>query len=137
VTDPQDLTDPGRPRRGDGRLAVAVRTVVWLDALAVLAQAVFAGRILGGDDAGPAAHVVGAGVVALLSLGLCVLALVAWRRRALPARTAGTAAFILTAVLAQVAAGEAGELAVHVPLGVLIFGGLLWTGLAWPVAVRP
>jgi hypothetical protein len=63
--------------------------------------------------------------------------LVAWRRRALPARTAGIAAFILTAILAQASAGNAGALTVHIPLGLLIFGGLTWTGVAWPVAVRP
>jgi len=136
MTDPQNRTDRAGPRPRGSRLATAVRVVVWLDTFAVLMQAVAAGRILAGDDTAVAVHVVGAVAVALISLVLVVLAVVAWRRRAATARTAGAAALILLAVLGQAAAGDAGQLGMHLPLGLLIFGGLLWAGLIPPM-VRP
>jgi hypothetical protein len=75
-----------------------MRLVLWLLAVSVLAQAVLAGLFLDGNDAWRDWHATNGMVLAIASVGL------------------------LLAILLQIAMGQAGQLAVHVPLGVAIFG---------------
>jgi hypothetical protein len=47
----------------------------------------------------------------------------AWRRGLCTGRTAAISAALLVAVVAQAIAGGSGLLALHIPLGVAVFGG--------------
>jgi hypothetical protein len=90
--------------------------------VSVLAQAILAGLFLDGDDAWRDWHAINGMVPPLLALVPVVLAVLVWR----PGRGAGWPAVasvgLLLAILLQIAMGEAGVLAVHVPLGMAIFG---------------
>lgn len=106
-----------------GGLGAAVRVIVTLGALSVLAQAVFAGLLLTGDLSGRMAHGIGSMVVVLLGLVQLVVAAVAWRKRSTPGWVAGVSAVLLVAEVLQMIVGASSMTAVHVPLGVTIFGG--------------
>lgn len=111
------------PPVGAGALATALRVAVILSALAVLVQAVFAGQILSGVPGAVALHSTGAAVSAALVLVQTVLAVVAWRLRQTTGRVAALSGGLLVAVIVQAVAGGAGALALHIPLGVALFGG--------------
>jgi hypothetical protein len=103
-------------------LARAMRLVLWLLAVSVLAQAILAGLFLDGDDAWRDWHATNAMVPPLLAVVQVVLAVLVWRPGRGPGWPAVASVGLLLAILLQIAMGEAGLLAVHVPLGVAIFG---------------
>jgi hypothetical protein len=104
-------------------LARAMRLVLWLLAVSVLAQAVLAGLFLDGNDAWRDWHATnGMVLVPLLALVQVVLAMLVWRSARGPGWPAIVSVGLLLAILLQIAMGQAGQLAVHVPLGVSIFG---------------
>ncbi|MEO3870128.1 hypothetical protein ABGB18_15025 [Nonomuraea sp. B12E4] len=106
----------------------AFKAVTVLNAVSVLLQAVTAGQMMSGGGAGP--HGIGAGAVHVLGLVLVVVAVLMWR----PGRGAGWPALASLAVLllgfVQSAIGGSGVVAVHVPLGMAIFGLSVWL-LVW------
>jgi hypothetical protein len=106
-----------------GALGTALRLVVTLGAIAVLGQAVLAGQILGGDSGALLAHGTGAMVLVVIGLVQLVVAVVAWRRRRAPGSVALVSGLVLLALVGQTLAGAMSLLAVHIPLGVAIFGG--------------
>jgi hypothetical protein len=107
-------------RRG---LAVrGLRAVVLAHAALVLAQAAFAGRFLGGDAAGLRLHERNAELIATLALAQLVLAVLVWRPGRGPAWPALASLALWLAEVAQISLGYGRVLAVHVPLGVAIFG---------------
>ncbi|MEU0519942.1 hypothetical protein [Streptosporangium sp. NPDC006007] len=116
-----------------GRTLTVLRIVVALNAVAILVQAVTAGRLLNGGAAG--AHAMGAGAVHLLGLVQLVAAVVLWRPGRGPGRPALASLALLLLGFAQSAVGGAGNTALHVPFGVTLFGGVVamvvWT---WPRA---
>ncbi|MFI6495790.1 hypothetical protein [Nonomuraea typhae] len=116
-----------------GGLSTAFRVAIVVNALAVLAQAVTAGQLLSG--AAPAAHGMGAGAVHVAGLLLAVTGVLAWR----PGGGAGWPALAGLAVLllgfGQSMTGGSGATAVHVPLGVSIFGLSVWL-LVWSFSPR-
>ncbi|MEU6781613.1 hypothetical protein ABZ912_20610 [Nonomuraea angiospora] len=117
--------------KGNGYVT-AFKAVVVLNTLSVLAQAVTAGQLMSGGGAG--AHGMGAFAVHVLGLLQLVAAVLLWR----PGRGPGWPALVGLAVLllgfAQSALGGSGVLAVHVPLGMTLFGLSVWL-LVW--AWRP
>lgn len=119
------LSDTSRPLR-PGALALALRVVIALGAVAVLTQAVLAGEIVSGTSGAEMVHGVVAQVVAVLSLIQVVLAVIAWRRGSASGRVAVLSSVVLVAVAGQMVAGGMAALAVHVPLGVALFGGYVW-----------
>lgn len=108
--------------------ATAFKVVTVLNTLAVLAQAVTAGQLMSGGAA--SLHGTGAGVVHALGLVQLIAAVLLWR----PGRGAGWPALAGLAVLllgfVQSAMGGSGILAVHVPLGMALFGLSVWL-LVW------
>jgi hypothetical protein len=81
-----------------------LRAVVLLHAALILAQAGFAGQFLAGDAAWVRVHELNAGIIHLVAFVQLVVAILVWR----PGRGPGWPALA--------------SLALHVPLGVAIFG---------------
>jgi cytochrome bd-type quinol oxidase subunit 2 len=100
-----------------------MRVVLWLLAAAVFAQAVFAGLVLDGGDAWRDWHATnGMLVLPLLALTQVVLAVLVWRRRRGPGWLAIASVALLLALQVQSVLGMTSQLALHVPLGMAIFG---------------
>jgi hypothetical protein len=104
----------------------ALKFVLVLHALSILAQAILAGQFLSGFDAPVRFHELMAWLV--LAISLCQLAiagvLASRSRLPLPVLIAGVVT--LLAELFQTVTGYGRFLDVHVPLGVLIFGLLVF-----------
>ena len=100
----------------------ALRAVVLVHAAMVLAQAAFAGRYLAGDAAGLRAHETNAGIIELVALVQLGVAVVVWRPGRGPGWPALASLALLLAEGFQIGFGYGRVLAVHVPLGVAIFG---------------
>lgn len=109
-----------------GALTRTLRVVVVIGTLAVLTQSVLAGQILSHTAGARNVHGLVALVVALISIVQLVLALIAWRRRSASGLVALLCAVVLVAVVGEIFAGATETLAVHVPLGVALFGGSVW-----------
>ena len=115
-----DRPATGMPRPGTVRV---MRVVLWLLTVAVFAQAVLAGLFLDGGDAWRGWHAVnGMLVLPLLALVQVGLAVLVWRRGRAPGWLAVASVGLLVALLVQSALGMTSQVAVHVPLGVAIFG---------------
>jgi hypothetical protein len=105
-----------------GQAARALRAVALAHAALVLAQAAFAGRYLGGDAASLRLHERNAELIVTLALVQLVLAVLVWRPGRGPGWPALASLVLWLAEVAQMAFGYGRALAVHVPLGVAIFG---------------
>jgi hypothetical protein len=105
-----------------GQAARALRAVALAHAALVLAQAAFAGRYLGGDAASLRLHERNAELIVTLALVQLVLAVLVWRPGRGPAWPALASLALWLAEIAQISLGYGRVLAVHVPLGVAIFG---------------
>lgn len=113
-----------------GRLFTAFRIFVTVQAVAIFAQAVFAGILLEGD--GRTLHSINSGIVHLFALLQVVFAILVWR----PARQ--TARFILPSVILlllgflQSAMGGTHNRFVHIPLGAaMLAGAVVLTVQVW------
>ncbi len=119
-------------RAGTASEARALHGIQWMQWLTrinlglVALQALSAGLFLSGDGRGVNAHQTGA--IALLGGGLAqaVSAAVLWRRGRLPGPVAGHCLVLLVVVLLEMGLGHGKQYWLHLPLGVLIFGGLTW-----------
>jgi cytochrome bd-type quinol oxidase subunit 2 len=110
-----DVRQPGIRR--------VMHVVLGLLAVAVFAQAVLAGLFLDGGDAWRGWHAInGMLVLPLLALIQVVLAVLMWRRSRGPGWLAVASLGLLLALLVQSVLGMTGQVAVHVPLGVAVFG---------------
>ena len=104
------------------RIVRAMRGVLWLLAVAVFAQPVFAGLFLDGHEVWRDWHATtGMLVLPLLALAQVVLAVLVWRLGYGPGWPAVASAGLLVAILVQSVLGMNDQLAFHVPLGVAIF----------------
>jgi hypothetical protein len=118
-----------------GQAARALRAVALTHAALVLAQAAFAGRYLGGDAASLRLHERNAELIVTLALVQLVLAVLVWRPGRGPGWPALASLVLWLAEVAQMAFGYGRTLAVHVPLGVAIFGLTVALSLAtWRLA---
>jgi len=102
--------------------------------VAIFAQAVFAGLFLGGDAAMRDVHGAGALAVHVLGLLLVIVAIVYWRPWGGSGFPALASVVLLFAGLAQSTTGGSGITAVHVPLGMAMFGLVIWL-VVW--SLRP
>jgi hypothetical protein len=110
-------------RTGPPGIVRAMRVVLWLLAAAVFAQAVFAGLFLDGGDAWRDWHATnGMLVLPLLALTQVVLAVLVWRRGRGPGWLAVASVGLLLALQVQSVLGMTSQLALHVPLGMAVFG---------------
>ncbi|MEU7863773.1 hypothetical protein [Nonomuraea sp. NPDC049141] len=99
-----------------------LRVMAIVQAAAFLTQAITAGQLLS-SPGGRALHA--ATAIAALAAGVLnlIAAILVWRPGGGSARFVGSAAFTLAITVAQAALGMAHVKALHVPLGVLLFGG--------------
>ncbi|HUR01913.1 MAG TPA: hypothetical protein VM347_05195, partial [Nonomuraea sp.] len=110
---------PSRPMTS--KFFPLLRVMAIVQAAAFLVQAVTAGQLLS-SPGGRALHA--ATAVAALAVGVLnlIAAILVWRPGGGSARFVGTAAFTLAITVVQAALGIAHVKALHVPLGVLLFG---------------
>jgi hypothetical protein len=91
----------------------------------ILLQAITAGQLLAGTPGWRAVHAGGAMVIVLIALAQVVTAILIWRPGRGTARMLGPTIGILVVLLVQAYLGDSHNRAIHVPLGVLMFGGTL------------
>ena len=121
-TAPSQRGRPATGRRHNGT-ARAMRIMLWLFAVAAFAQAVFAGLFLDGEAAWRDWHAInGMLVLPLLALLQVILAVLVWRRDDGPGWLPIASGGLLLALLIQSMLGMTSQVAVHVPLGLAIFG---------------
>src|SRR5436190_10434002 len=106
-----------------------LRVVVGLLILAVLLQATTMGLYLSGDDSMLSLHRTGAILTAVLALLQVVAALLYFSRNRSASPVLATSVGMLVAVILQMAFGFAHSMAIHVPLGVVLSGGLVRLGM--------
>ena len=99
-----------------------LRVVVLLHTALVLAQAAFAGQFLAGGGAWVRVHEANAGIIHMVAVFQLVLAILVWRPGRGPGWPALASLALLLAEELQMGFGYARILALHVPLGVAIFG---------------
>lgn len=102
--------------------STTLRVILIFHALVVLMEAVFAGQFLSGVDSPVLFHERTAWVV----VGLCVIQIVVILVTRGPFWLVISSIFILLAEALQTGTGYGRFLGVHIPLGVLIFGGVTW-----------
>jgi hypothetical protein len=110
------------------------RGVLIVNVTAVLLQSVFAGRLLAGDARSLIFHERTAKFLVLLAVTQLMLAVYLRKRSNFPRWILLASAGLLLAEVVEFAAGDLHSLAVHVPLGVAIFGGVL-RQLLWSAGV--
>jgi hypothetical protein len=107
-----------------------LRIVLVSNVLTMLLQASFAGRMLGGDDRSANFHEFTAKVLVLLTVSQIVLAVLLRLRKGCPIWVPVASGVLLAAEVLEFALGHFHSVALHVPLGLAIFGGairqLLW-----------
>ncbi|GIH75665.1 hypothetical protein [Planobispora longispora] len=104
------------------RFLPLLRAAVALQAVAILVQAITAGLLLS-SPGGRTLHAASAGVLLLAGLLHLAAAVLVWRPGGGPPRAIAPAAGLLVATLVEMALGMAHLKALHVPVGVLMFGG--------------
>jgi len=113
------------------RLLLTLRSILILNVLAMLLQALFAGRMLGGDDQSANLHELTAKVLVLLTVSQILVAILLRLRRGCLMWVPVASGVLLAAEVIEFALGHFHSVALHVPLGLAIFGGaivqLLWS----------
>jgi hypothetical protein len=113
------------------RLLKILRIVLVLNVLIMLLQAAFAGRMIGGDDQSANLHEFTAKVLVLLTVSQIILAILLKRKVGCPTWVLVASGALLAAEVLEFALGHFHSVALHVPLGVALFGGairqLLWS----------
>jgi hypothetical protein len=102
----------------------ALRVVAVLHALSFLVQPILAGLFLSGQDTAVDMHATNASVLMTLCLVMTILAFPAWRRGLVPRAAFTTGLALLIAEALQMGAGYGHVMWVHIPLGVLMMGGI-------------
>lgn len=111
------------------RNLAALRTVLLLHALAVLSQAIFAGQFLSGIDAPVVFHAWTGWFILGLSAAQVILS-ITFLKLGGPLWLLIASLFIFIAEGLQVGTGYGRFLGVHIPLGVFVFGAVIWQ-LLW------
>jgi hypothetical protein len=106
-------------------LLKSFRVVLTLTVLTMLIQAAFAGRIIGGNAQAVTLHEGTAKILVLLACGQLLLASALRVQARCPLWIPLASGALLAAEVLEFAAGHAHNVALHVPLGVAIFGGAL------------
>jgi len=104
---------------------IGLRIVLPLHAVGVLAQAAFAGQFLSGLESPVVFHAWTAWAILALALAQAALT-VLWAMRGGPLWFLLASVFLLIAETLQTGTGYGRFLGVHIPLGVVLFGIVLW-----------
>lgn len=99
--------------------------VALIHALLVVAQPVLAGMSLDGRSVALELHYGNAMVIMSAAFIQTLLGLLWWKPGRGPGSAAGMSAFLLVAEVVQFLIGDAGLLAVHLPLGIIVVCGAL------------
>ncbi len=94
-----------------------------LNVLMMLAQATFAGRMLGGDAQSANLHGFTAKLLVLLTVAQLILVLSLKFKKRCPTWIPIASGALLAAEVLEFAMGDLHNVAVHVPLGLTLFGG--------------
>lgn len=112
----------------------ALRVVAVLHALSFLVQPIMAGLFLSGQDSAVDMHATNATVVVVLCLVMTILAVLAWRRKLIPRAAFTISLALLVVEIVQMGAGYGHVMWIHIPLGVLMMGGV---AQLMPLVMRP
>lgn len=107
------------------RLLKTLRIILLVHVSILLIQALFAGIMIGGDHRGAILHEFTARVLVPLALFQMVVAIALKAKARCPAWVPIASGGILAAEVIEFSAGHFHYVALHVPLGVAIFGGVL------------
>lgn len=111
------------PQQSKNNLRNALIAIAGLHAALVLLQGVFAGNFMAGDDAAMRIHqVIGTQVLYPVAIGQAILGGVLWRRKELSVAYPLLSVVVVLAEGAQIGLGFTEQVAIHVPLGVALFG---------------
>jgi hypothetical protein len=102
-----------------------IRGLAILNLVLVALQASSAGFFLSGDGRGVNAHAGGAKALLCGALVQAVSGVVLWRRGRVPGWVAGNGLVLLVVVFLEAGLGYSKQYWLHLPLGVLMFGGLV------------
>lgn len=111
-----------------------LRVVAVLHALSFLLQPIMAGLFLSGQDSAIDMHATNASIVVLLCLVMTVLAFLLWRRGRIPRAAFTTSLALLVVEIIQTMVGYSHIMWLHIPLGVLMMGGV---AQLMPLVMRP
>lgn len=112
----------------------ALRVVAVLHALSFIVQPILAGLFLSGQDTAIDMHATNAMVVVALCLVMTVLAVPLWRKGRVPRAAFTVSVALLVVEVLQMGAGFGHVMWVHIPLGVLMMGGV---AQVMPLIMRP
>jgi hypothetical protein len=101
------------------------RGILLAHALLLLTQALFAGILIGGNGRGLVLHEFAARILVPLAFVQTLAAIATRLRGACPRWVPVASAGLLAAEIVEFAAGHLHHAALHVPLGMAIFGGVL------------
>lgn len=122
----QESQPASKGRRARARNLAILRGVVALHALGVLTQAIYAGQFLSGIEQAVVAHEAIGLMILAVSLLQVIFAILVTRMRNDSLWFVTTTVVVLLAEALQVGTGFGRFLAVHIPLGVIIFGVVVW-----------
>lgn len=123
ATGEETATEPQRSRNNLRSVLIAI---AGLHAALLLLQGVFAGNFMAGDDAAMRIHqVLGTQVLYPVAIGQAILGGVLWRRKELSVAYPLLSVVVVLAEGAQIGLGFTEQVAIHVPLGVALFGATI------------
>jgi hypothetical protein len=102
-----------------------LRLLVIVNVTGMLLQAAFAGRMLGGDDQAANLHELTAQILVILGGAIVLLVAILRFRRLCPSWLLYANIGVLVAEVLEFAMGHLHHVAIHVPLGLAIFGGAI------------
>jgi hypothetical protein len=111
------------------------RLILFATVLTMVVQATFAGRMLAGDSLSANLHEFTAKVLVLLGCTQTLSAIALRVKKHCPRWVPIASLGLVAAEVAEFAAGHLHHVAIHVPLGVAIFGGAI-RQLVWAVSVE-
>jgi hypothetical protein len=124
-TQPAAVPGATQPRRV--RFGKALRVVLWITAIQVALQPVFAGMHLDGVPNAGLWHLINGSLLELVTVfALLIVSILAWRPGRAPGRVAVAGILVFVIIWVQSALGHTGVLSVHVPLGVATLVLLVW-----------
>jgi len=100
-------------------------TLVFANVLTMLLQAGFAGSMLGGNSHAVSLHELTAKVLVIVATVQVAILVILRRRWAYPRWLLLSSVGLVVAEVLEFSLGHYGEVAVHVPLGLAIFGGVV------------
>ncbi|GAA2631765.1 hypothetical protein SMC26_21805 [Actinomadura fulvescens] len=123
MSSPIDLPSPAHSHRAaPPRFFGLMKATSVFVAVTMLVQGITAGQLLSNED-GRGLHEVMGSLVTISLLLQIIAAVLVWRVGRGSARYLGFSALLLVLTSLQFAVGTNGNVAVHVPLGVALFGG--------------